>query len=201
MKKSVLLLGVFALGLVACEAKTEEKKEEKQEVAAEPKQEAEVKEEVKADEPEVHVSSISEKSEYESFLTDDLIASIGKSEYPEMYQDGAPDKVNVKVHRFTPPGWDHEFAYCDIKYHKGNERKKVSVAFMPNGEGVLNDMQYGVIAKQDDACQQCDLVKINITADEHVTGDFVDVNDPDLKFTKEMDYNFQEMYITWSNLK
>ena len=203
MKNKYLLVATLSFALLSCgEAKVDDNKD--LETPANKTEKTEEVSEENAEEPKEEVAYkpvVTEKSVYSAYLTDKLIEEIGKSSSADMYEGGTPDKIDVHVVKFTPPGWDFELAYCDVKFHKGEVRKKVSVVFVPDAEGVINGQNYGVIAEQDDACQVCELIEINQTEDEIVFGNFIDLTNPDNIFSKKMDYNFQEMYVSWMDME
>jgi hypothetical protein len=148
-------------------------------------------------------SNVTPKSEYTSFLTDDEINSLGKSLYADMYNAGGPDKIEVKVVKFAPPGWDHDLAYCHIKYFKGEVRQQGAIVFKPNDAGVLSSDNMGWVAKEDAPCNICEVESIKnekLGEYEEVVGTFVDIVDGS-KIRKKMDYNLEEMSIYWMDIK
>jgi len=138
------------------------------------------------------------KSEYTKFLTDDLIASIGANEHEDILGIMEAEAVEVKVAYFTPPGWDHKFAYVQINYYMGGNSGTSFLFFYPNDIGKLSDDRYSNASSYDQIpCNTCQLTDIEVTKDEKVIGHFYNVWEESEIITKTMDYNFREMTIYW----
>lgn len=152
---------------------------------------------------EMTISSTTPKSEYEHFLTNDEINSLGKSYYPDMFNNTTPDEIEVKVVKFAPPGWDHDLAYCHIKFFKGGVRQQAAIVFKPDSEGVLSGDNMGWVGKEDSPCDICEIESIKnekIGEYEEVVGTFVDIISG-AKIKKKMDYNLEEMSVYWDDIK
>jgi len=139
--------------------------------------------------------------EYRNFLTPDLIEALPKRDHSNVFKSFEMDSVRVQVAYFTPPYWDYDFAVTQINYYQANLRATSYVLFYPNKKGNLTHDQYVISSKDEEPCNNCQLVKIEPTPTGCVLGYFYDISNPDIKFIKEMGYNFGEMYIYWTDFK
>jgi hypothetical protein len=138
---------------------------------------------------------------YSSYLTPSLQESIIKMDHAGMFNFDEDMEVVVKAIKFTPPGWDDEFAYVQIIVEQDGIEESSFVLFSPNENGVLTEDQYSVAGKEDAPCTFCHLKSIEVNAAEHIIGKFSGAFMEDDITTKEMNYNFQEMSVWWTDPK
>lgn len=136
---------------------------------------------------------------YSSYLTPSLQESIIKMNHSDIINFDEDMEVVVKAVKFTPPGWDYEFAYVQIIVEQDGIEESSFVLFAPNEKGILIEDQYSVTDKADAPCKFCHLKSIEVNAEEHIIGKFGGMLMPDDITTKEMNYNFQEMSVWWSD--
>lgn len=137
--------------------------------------------------------------EYSNFLTNTLIEQTCELKHKEICEDGSVSGgVEVKVCYFTPPGWDHDFAYCQVSYISEEAKEYTHFLFYPDDNGLLSNERFSYIEEADLPCIDCQLKDIKIE-DEKIIGVFYDFMGYDTDtFTRIMDYNFAEMTVSWS---
>lgn len=145
---------------------------------------------------ELKDSKKASERDYSTFLTPALIDEIGKMEHADLMSGRGADDMIVKVVYFTAPGWEHESAFAQIDYVRGEVTESSLVFFTPDGEGNLSPNQMGMCPVEEHPCDVCVLDKIEIK-DERIWVTFVGRTDASKVQKFIMETNFQEMSIWW----
>jgi len=128
----------------------------------------------------------------------------------EMFKNGELDYTWTQPISFRPDGWETDFVYAQVDFIKGEVTSTAFVIFYPqidgflDEKGTLNSEVYQIMQEEDHPCVVCKMESITIEQPADVDypvikGVFVDRVDESKKIIKYMDYNFQEMFVYWTD--
>lgn len=139
-------------------------------------------------------------ADYTELLTPALLQTLKSRNHAEMNANDGIEKTAVKLIYFTPPYWEDPFAYVQVSFSKGEVTENSYVFFYPDQEdGRLSEKNARIVDKEDYPCEVCQIKAIQVDADGEVYGHFFDRSNPTEEFTKSMFYNFEEMFISWTD--